>query len=62
MTVETALRCTKRLDNKSCPGCGKIITAELEAVVYQQMVKKLGSYKTLTGISAPSGRYLCSPS
>ena len=56
------LRCTKRLDNKSCPGCGKIITAELEAVVYQQMVKKLGSYKTLTGISAPSGRYLCSPS
>ena len=43
------LRCTKRLDNKSCPGCGKIITAELEAVVYQQMVKKLDSYKTLTG-------------
>ena len=32
-----------------CPGCGKIITAELEAVVYQQMVKKLDSYKTLTG-------------
>ena len=43
------LRCTKRLDNKSCPGCGKIITSELEAVVYQQMVKKLASYKTLTG-------------
>ena len=42
------LRCTKRLDNKSCPGCGKIITSELEAVVYQQMVK-LASYKTLTG-------------
>ena len=39
----------KRLDNKSCPGCGKIITAELEAVTYQQMVKKLDSYKTLTG-------------
>ena len=43
------LRCTKRLDNKSCPGCGKIITSELEAVTYQQMVKKLDSYKTLTG-------------
>ncbi len=43
------LRCTKRLDNKSCPGCGKIITAELEAVVYQQMVKKLEKHKTLTG-------------
>ena len=35
------LRCTKRLDNKSCPGCGKIVTTELEAVIYQQMVKKL---------------------
>ena len=43
------LRCTKRLDNKSCVGCGKIYTAELENVVYQQMVKKLASYKTLTG-------------
>ena len=43
------LRCTKRLDNKSCAGCGKIITSELETVVYQQMVKKLASYKTLTG-------------
>ena len=43
------LRCMKRLDNKSCLGCGKIITAELEALVYQQMVKKLDSYKTLTG-------------
>lgn len=43
------LRCTKRLDNKSCTGCGKIYTAELEALVYQQMVKKLASYKTLTG-------------
>ena len=43
------LRCTKRLDNKSCVGCGKIYTAELETLVYQQMVKKLESYKTLTG-------------
>ena len=43
------LRCTKRLDNKSCAGCGKIITSELEAVVYQQMVKKLEKHKTLTG-------------
>lgn len=43
------LRCTKRLGNKSCVGCGKIYTAELEALVYQQMVRKLESYKTLTG-------------
>ena len=34
---------------KKRPGCGKIITSELEAVVYQQMVKKLANYKTLTG-------------
>ena len=46
---QTVSPLTKRLDNKSCPGCGKIITSELEAVVYQQMVKKLASYKTLTG-------------
>ncbi|MEE0224180.1 MAG: recombinase family protein, partial [Acutalibacteraceae bacterium] len=44
-----SLRCTKCLDNMSCPGCGKIITGELETVVYQQMVKKLASYKALTG-------------
>ncbi len=36
-------------DNKSCPGCGTIKMRELEAVVYQQMVKKLEDYKTLTG-------------
>ncbi len=27
------LRCSKRIDSKSCPGCEKIVTAELEAVV-----------------------------
>ena len=43
------LRCTKRLDNKSCPGCGKIITSELEAVVYQQMVKKLDKLQDADG-------------
>ena len=43
------LRCTKRLDNKSCPGCGKIVTVELEGLVYQRIVKKLEGYKTLTG-------------
>ncbi len=43
------LRCTKRLDNKAVRAVGKIITSELEAVVYQQMVKKLEKHKTLTG-------------
>ena len=30
-----------------CAGCGKIITSELETVIYPQMVKKLASYKPL---------------
>lgn len=37
------------MDSKSCLGCGTIKTRELEAVVYQQMVKKLEDYRTLTG-------------
>ncbi len=35
------LRCTKRLNNKGCPGCGKIYTEELEEYVYGQMVAKI---------------------
>lgn len=35
------LRCTKRLDNKSCPGCGKIRTADLESAVLQSMKEQL---------------------
>lgn len=42
------LRCAKHMDNKSCPGCGSIPIHNFEAVVYQQMVKKLEDYKTLT--------------
>ena len=42
-------RCSVHADNKSCPGCGTIRLRELEDVVYQQMVKKLADYKTLTG-------------
>ena len=45
---ENGIEAKKRI-KKSCPGCGKIITSELEAVVYQQMVKKLEKHKTLTG-------------
>ena len=43
------LRCTKHAENKVCPGCGTVKMLELEALVYQQMVKKLEDYKTLTG-------------
>lgn len=35
------LRCTRRLNNKACPGCGKIYTEDVEKHVYQEMVKKL---------------------
>ena len=34
------LRCTKRLDNKSCAGCGKIITSELDGRK-QELVKQI---------------------
>jgi len=42
-------RCNIHKDNKSCPGCGKVIVPELEAFVYDEMVKKLNDFKTLTG-------------
>ena len=34
------LRCTKRLNNKSCPGCGKVYTEDVEAHVFEEIVKK----------------------
>lgn len=43
------LRCTKRLNNKGCPGCGKIYTADLEDYVYRQMVKKIRENQTPLG-------------
>ena len=42
------LRCTKRLDNKSCVGCGKIYSTDLEQFIYDEMVKKLADFQTLT--------------
>ena len=43
------MRCTVHADSGACPGCGCVKLHELEAVVYQQMVKKLKDFKTLTG-------------
>ncbi len=43
------LRCTKRLNNKACPGCGKIYTEDVEAYVYKEMVNKLRTEQTPTG-------------
>ena len=48
------LRCTKRLDNKSCSGCGKIITSELETVVYQQMVKNVADARIVITHGGPA--------
>lgn len=45
------LRCTKRLNNKSCTGCGKTYTADIELYVYLQMVRKLREYQTPLGYS-----------
>lgn len=43
------LRCTKRLNNKGCPGCGKIYTGELEDYVYRKMVEKIREFQTPLG-------------
>ena len=43
------LRCTKRLNNKACPGCGKIYTEEVENYVYGEMVRKLRDAQTPVG-------------
>jgi DNA invertase Pin-like site-specific DNA recombinase len=37
-------RCSKRSNNKSCPGCGKLLVAELEKIIYHKMTKKLQSF------------------
>ena len=43
------LRCSKRADNKSCPGCGTLRTREFEQFIYGEMVKKMAQFHTLTG-------------
>jgi len=42
-------RCTVHAENKFCVGCGAIRMLDLEAFVYDEMVKKLNDFKTLTG-------------
>ena len=41
-------RCSKRADNKSCPGCGTLRTREFEHFIYGEMGKKLAQFQTLT--------------
>ncbi|MDR1572721.1 MAG: recombinase family protein [Clostridiales Family XIII bacterium] len=37
-------RCSKRSNNKSCPGCGKLLVTELEMVIYNKMAKRLRKF------------------
>jgi hypothetical protein len=43
------LRCRKRQDNKSCEGCGTLRVPDIESSIYDEMVKKLQEFHTLTG-------------
>ncbi len=42
-------RCSKRSDNKSCPGAGKLRIPDMEKLIYTAMVKKLELFKTIRG-------------
>jgi hypothetical protein len=43
------LRCRKRVDNKSCEGCGTIRVREIEQSVYEEMRRKMADFQMLTG-------------
>ena len=42
-------RCRKRADNRSCEGCGTLHVERVEISVYNEMIKKLREFQTLTG-------------
>ena len=42
-------RCRKRADNRSCEGCGTLHVEKVEESVYNEMVKKLREFQTVTG-------------
>jgi DNA invertase Pin-like site-specific DNA recombinase len=42
------LRCRKRLDNRSCEGCGTLHVEIVETSIYDEMVSKLHDFQTLT--------------
>jgi hypothetical protein len=48
MSVNGYLRCSKRAEDKSCEGAGKLKTAELEQIVREAMTKKLNEFRTLS--------------
>lgn len=42
------LRCRRRLDNKSCEGCGRLTVSDAEDFVYKALCCKMADFKTLT--------------
>ena len=55
LTVEKDkyFRCSKRAGNKNCAGAGTLRRRELEASIYEAMVRKLTPFRTLTGRKMP---------
>jgi DNA invertase Pin-like site-specific DNA recombinase len=45
-------RCSKRSNNKSCPGCGKLLVTELERIIHDKMVKRLRKFQQSTAAIA----------
>ena len=43
------LRCSKRADNKSCEGCGKLKTHDFESFIFGDMAKKMSQFESLIG-------------
>ena len=43
------LRCSKRADNKSCEGCGKLKTHDFESFIVGEMAKKMSQFESLIG-------------
>lgn len=42
-------RCTKRTENKGCPGCGKIRKEEFEQFIFSAMQEKFKDFQILHG-------------
>ena len=43
------LRCSKRADNKSCEGRGKLKTHDFESFIFGEMAKKMSQFESLIG-------------
>jgi DNA invertase Pin-like site-specific DNA recombinase len=48
-TEKTYFRCSKRIQNRGCIGCGTLRVWEVEQIIYDEMLTKMGEFQTLTG-------------